>query len=100
MVNATPASAAARRGAGPASPEGDGAAAAAASPIIRCGFCGTEFREDRGQPTCAACPLSTRVCRHIRCPQCGFENPATPDWVGRAPAALQRLKEWLRHDSD
>lgn len=54
--------------------------------VITCGFCRTEFEEDRGQSTCLACPLSGG-CRAVRCPDCGYENPAVPRWV----EALRRL---------
>lgn len=49
---------------------------------MTCGFCGDEFREDRGQPACRACPLSSG-CRFVRCPRCGYENPVRPDWLER-----------------
>lgn len=60
---------------------------------LACGMCGTRFREDRGQPACAACPLA-RACRYVRCPRCGFENPVTPGWMepgvwARGMAALR-----------
>lgn len=54
----------------------------AAARAVVCGFCGTEFTEDRGQPTCRGCPLSGG-CPMIRCPNCGYENPAPPAWVER-----------------
>ncbi|CAN5781985.1 hypothetical protein BH23GEM9_BH23GEM9_28330 [soil metagenome] len=50
-----------------------------------CGFCGRVFRQDEGQPTCAACPLSGG-CRLVRCPHCGYENPVAPAWVDRVRA--------------
>jgi rubredoxin len=56
--------------------------------VHSCGFCGAEFEEDRGQPTCEACPLS-KACGFVRCPECGYENPRSPGW-------LDRVKEWLR----
>ncbi len=52
-----------------------------------CGFCGSEFREDRSQATCQACPLST-ACGLVRCPNCGYENPRSPAWV-------TRIKKWV-----
>lgn len=61
--------------------------------VLVCGFCQREFREDAAQPTCQACPLS-RACRFVRCPHCGYENPAPPAW-------LDRVRRWAggRHDS-
>ncbi|HSL70457.1 MAG TPA: hypothetical protein VK864_09455 [Longimicrobiales bacterium] len=60
-----------------------------ATATVVCGFCGTTFDEDRGQPTCKNCPLS-RGCANIRCPHCGFENPIAPAWV-------QKLRQWVAH---
>lgn len=59
--------------------------------VITCGFCGVVFQEDRGQAACRSCPLAaaTGGCHSIRCPQCGYENPATPDW-------MERLASWLK----
>lgn len=57
--------------------------------MIACGMCGREFREDRGQPACRACPLS-EGCGFVRCPHCGHENPASPGWVGRLEGWLER----------
>jgi hypothetical protein len=54
----------------------------AAVRAIPCGFCGEEFLEDRSQPACRACPL-TGLCRTVRCPHCGYENPLTPGWIER-----------------
>ncbi len=59
--------------------------------MITCGFCGRDFEEDRAQPTCQACPLA-RGCRAIRCPHCGYENPAVP----AAPAWVARLRRFTR----
>lgn len=59
--------------------------------IVTCGMCRLEFEEDRAQPTCQACPLS-RACKHVRCPQCGYENPVTPGWV-------KSLRELMNYES-
>ncbi|HSJ14765.1 MAG TPA: hypothetical protein VK939_10120 [Longimicrobiales bacterium] len=58
---------------------------------VTCGFCHTRFDEDYGQRTCGACPLRGG-CSFVRCPQCGFENPTTPEWVSK-------LRSWLRTDA-
>ncbi|MGD8319243.1 MAG: hypothetical protein PVJ02_02275 [Gemmatimonadota bacterium] len=47
---------------------------------MTCGFCGKTFEEDRSQPACAHCPVGSS-CGLVRCPHCGYENPATPGWV-------------------
>ncbi len=54
--------------------------------MVTCGFCGQAFEEDRAQPTCQACPIAV-ACKAVRCPFCGYENPAEPKWLGR----LKRL---------
>ncbi|HUH11569.1 MAG TPA: hypothetical protein VMK65_00610 [Longimicrobiales bacterium] len=58
--------------------------------MMTCGFCAVQFEEDRGQPTCRSCPLAAvhDGCRAVRCPHCGYENPAMPPW-------LDRMKQWL-----
>ncbi len=53
---------------------------------MTCGYCRQEFTEDTGQPTCQACPLAG-ACRFVRCPHCGYENPAEPAVFAR----LRRL---------
>jgi hypothetical protein len=65
----------------------------APSQLVTCGYCGIEFEEDRGQPTCKNCPLA-RGCSAVRCPNCGYENPVVPAWV-------QRLRQWVsNHEPD
>ncbi len=50
-----------------------------------CGFCAREFVEDLGQPVCRSCPLAD-VCKLVRCPHCGYENPVPPRWLGKFAA--------------
>jgi hypothetical protein len=52
-----------------------------------CGYCGESFAEDQGQPACGSCPLRGG-CHYVRCPHCGYENPAAPGWISR-------LRSWL-----
>lgn len=59
--------------------------------LVTCGFCHTRFEEDSGQPTCGACPLKGG-CSFVRCPECGYENPTTPEW-------MSKLRSWLRTDA-
>ncbi|MDH4046278.1 MAG: hypothetical protein OEW06_17660, partial [Gemmatimonadota bacterium] len=61
-----------------------------ATSAMSCGMCGKAFAEDRGQPACQSCPLSSG-CRFIHCPHCGYENPVEPAWLGK-------LRLWLRLD--
>ena len=55
---------------------------------VTCGFCGRDFVEDPGQPACQACPLAN-ACHFVRCPHCGYDNPAKPSW-------LDRIGAWMR----
>lgn len=67
----------------------DVASRSAGQPLNRtqtCGYCGRAFRPDPAQAACRSCPLST-ACRYVRCPDCGYENPVEPSWLG----ALRRL---------
>lgn len=59
---------------------------------VKCGMCSTEFEEDRAQPTCQSCPIS-RACRYVRCPSCGYENPAVPGWI-------KTLREYVGYESE
>lgn len=48
---------------------------------MRCGLCSWEFDEDSAQnSSCAKC-LKLGDCRMIRCPRCGYEVPAEPNWI-------------------
>lgn len=55
--------------------------------MVTCGLCGHDFREDRSQRACRACPLGAD-CGWVRCPACGYENPRDPAW-------LEALRGWL-----
>ena len=59
---------------------------------MRCGLCLQAFEEDKSQPTCASCPLS-KACRYVRCPHCGYENPATPTWMKKLRAKIDELTQ-------
>lgn len=59
---------------------------------MRCGLCLRNFEEDKAQPTCAACPLS-KACRYVRCPHCGYENPAMPTWMRKLRAKIDELAQ-------
>lgn len=58
---------------------------------MTCGFCNRDFEEDRGQPGCRACPLGAD-CGLVRCPYCGYENPATPRVVTFIQGLMGRRK--------
>jgi len=42
--------------------------------MIRCGFCGHEFREEEGIRGCGQCGMPGG-CKMVRCPSCNYENP-------------------------
>lgn len=56
---------------------------------VVCGFCALEFREDRAQPVCRSCPIAG-LCRNVRCPHCGYENPVVPQWLQRLTGGAWR----------
>ena len=68
-------------------------APASGAKSLTCGFCDRRFREDRGQPACVGCPL-TDACHFVRCPHCGYENPASPGLPGRG--ILERIRDWRK----
>lgn len=52
---------------------------------MKCNLCGYEFDEKESIPVCQSCSL-VKNCKLIRCPNCGYEWPAEPDW-------LKKIKE-------
>ncbi len=61
---------------------------------MKCGFCGYEFDAAEGQATCGGCPLAGQ-CTLVRCPRCGYDNPAEAQLVG----LVRRLRQKLRRPS-
>jgi hypothetical protein len=59
---------------------------------MRCGLCLHSFEEDKAQPACASCPLS-KACRFVRCPHCGYENPAVPNWMRKLRDKFEAIHE-------
>ncbi len=57
---------------------------------MTCAYCAASFEEDRAQPTCQACPLSSG-CKAVRCPNCGYENPAVPPWVASLGNLMRKV---------
>jgi ubiquinone/menaquinone biosynthesis C-methylase UbiE len=47
---------------------------------MKCNFCGYDFDEKENIPVCQNCPLA-KSCKLIRCPNCGYEWPAEPEWL-------------------
>jgi rubredoxin len=62
---------------------------------MRCALCGYEFTEDEGKAACAGCPLG-HGCAMRRCPNCGYEMPAEPEWLRRVQAWRKRGVERKR----
>ncbi|BAS26594.1 hypothetical protein LIP_0737 [Limnochorda pilosa] len=54
--------------------------------MVQCSICGLRFDPDQEVSACQVCPLGglIRRCGLVRCPNCGFEQPAP--WGGRARA--------------
>ena len=48
---------------------------------MKCSLCGSEFDEKIAEKSCKSCPLK-KGCKLIKCPNCGFETPQEPDWLG------------------
>jgi len=54
---------------------------------LHCPLCGMEF--EGSETACAAgCPLGSS-CEHVRCPNCGYEQPREPRWVAWLRRVLQ-----------
>jgi len=49
---------------------------------MKCSLCGYEFEEKEALSACGGCPLN-RNCQLIKCPHCGYEEPAEPRWLKR-----------------
>ena len=60
---------------------------------MKCPLCGLEFNEDEAQRACCGCPISSKSCNLVKCPNCGYEVPAEPRW-------LKRLRENRRQKTE
>lgn len=47
---------------------------------MNCSGCGRDFDEAAGRKNCQSCALFGG-CRQVRCPHCGYEMPAEPDFI-------------------
>jgi hypothetical protein len=57
--------------------------------MIKCGFCGYEFKEDVKKVGCSGCPMSC-TCNKYKCPNCGFE-------ILKEPGIIKFIKrKWRR----
>jgi len=57
---------------------------------MRCGFCGFEFKEEKGFTGCKNCPMSSR-CKMVKCPKCNYENPPEPLLVKRIKNIFKKV---------
>ncbi len=48
--------------------------------MMRCDFCGYEFKEEDGKRGCQSCPMSAG-CQMVKCPRCNYEIPRSPEWL-------------------
>jgi rubredoxin len=49
---------------------------------MKCTLCGFEFDEKNAKAGCADC-LMMKNCGLIKCPNCGYEFPKTPEWINK-----------------
>jgi rubredoxin len=59
---------------------------------MKCTLCGHVFDEATAATGCRGCPL-VNGCELIRCPKCGFETPAEPDWLKRLKKRINRRRD-------
>jgi NMD protein affecting ribosome stability and mRNA decay len=52
-----------------------------------CPLCGTEFEKGENS-VCKSCPLGSRTCNLLCCPNCGYEWPEGSRWVDRIKNVL------------
>ena len=60
--------------------------------MIRCGFCGFEFPQEEGLPSCGKCGIPGG-CRMVRCPKCLYENPPELQMGKKLKELFGRKKE-------
>jgi hypothetical protein len=47
-----------------------------------CPLCSFEFDEKKAKDICAEC-LMVKNCGLIKCPNCNYEFPKTPNWINK-----------------
>lgn len=60
--------------------------------MTTCPLCGKTYDEKNTGSACKGCPMA-KGCTLIRCPNCGYETPPEPVWIGKLKTALKRLKK-------
>jgi len=61
---------------------------------MKCSLCGYEFGENAAKAACEGCIL-TKNCRLVKCPNCGYEMPKTPEWIGKMSRRLSAVGRQL-----
>ena len=61
---------------------------------MKCSFCGFEFDEKCAVSSCEGCLLKKK-CRLVKCPNCGYEMPKTPEWMGKISKQLSVIRSQL-----
>ncbi|MBI2437240.1 MAG: hypothetical protein HYV36_00290 [Lentisphaerae bacterium] len=56
---------------------------------MKCALCGQVFDQAARAGACANCSM-LKNCGLLRCPNCGFETPAEPEWLRKAMRSAQR----------
>jgi len=54
---------------------------------MKCQLCGNEFDENAAASACEGCMMAKK-CRLVRCPNCGYETPKTPEWIKKISRQL------------
>ncbi len=60
---------------------------------MKCTLCGHRFDQEAAGRACASCPMSGG-CGLVKCPNCGFELAAEPEWFEQFKRRLAQL--WSR----
>ncbi|MEI6971014.1 MAG: hypothetical protein WCL44_05800 [bacterium] len=62
---------------------------------MKCTMCGYQFEQKAGKAACKDCPLGSG-CGMVCCPNCGFELPVEPAWIGK----LVELVKGKKNETD
>jgi len=57
---------------------------------MKCSFCGHEFDENAAPSACEGC-IMAKKCRLVKCPNCGYEIPKTPEWMKKAGKIFEKI---------
>ncbi|MEI7641080.1 MAG: hypothetical protein WCJ46_06195 [bacterium] len=59
---------------------------------MKCVLCGYEFNEAKAKTACEGCPLGEK-CGLVKCPNCGYESPKTPQWLTKKENKIKNKRE-------